>query len=94
MANARKFANIVSILSLAAVVMRVVAQQPATAASAREADAVCARCHEDLYDSYMKTVMANASGALAVLKRMIEFDPDSIEIRPRLSEAESCRKSP
>ena len=62
MANARKFASIVSILFLAAMVMRVAAQQPAAATSAREADAVCARCHQHLYDSYMKTVMANASG--------------------------------
>jgi hypothetical protein len=29
-----------------------------------------------------------------VLKRMIEFDPDSIEIRRRLSEVESCKKPP
>jgi len=62
MANAKKFASIVSILFLAAIVMRVAAQQPATTTSAREADAVCARCHQHLYDSYMETVMANASG--------------------------------
>ncbi len=62
MANARKLARIVSILFLAAIVLRVAAQQPATTTSAREADAVCARCHQQLYDHYMKTVMANASG--------------------------------
>jgi len=32
--------------------------------------------------------------ALAVLNRMIEFDPDSIEIRRRLSEVERCSKLP
>jgi len=62
MANVRKFASVVSILFLAVIVMRVAAQQPATTTSAREADAVCARCHQHLYDSYMETVMANASG--------------------------------
>jgi len=141
MANARKFASIVSILFLASIVMRVAAQQPARATSAREADAVCARCHQHLYDSYMNTVMANASGPALEFatpatfrhqpsaveyrvsvenekiwlyydrpgefeigglhgRRLLEyyigseFDPDSIEIRRRLSEVESCKKPP
>jgi tetratricopeptide (TPR) repeat protein len=38
--------------------------------------------------------LGRRSQALAVLKRMIEFDPDSIEIRRRLSEVESCKKPP
>ncbi len=28
----------------------------------RETDAVCARCHQKIYDDYLQTPMANASG--------------------------------
>jgi tetratricopeptide (TPR) repeat protein len=38
--------------------------------------------------------LGRRSQALAVLNRMIEFDPDSIEIRRRLSEVDSCSKQP
>ena len=62
MADARKIASVVSLLFLAAIVVPVAREQPATATSVREADAPCARCHQRLYDGYMKTVMANASG--------------------------------
>ena len=77
MANVRKFASIGSILFLAAIVTRVAAQRPVTATSAREADAVCARCHQHVYDTYMNTVMANASG------RALEFAaPAAFRHRP------------
>jgi tetratricopeptide repeat protein/cytochrome c554/c'-like protein len=62
MADARKFASVVFLLFLAAIVMPVAPPQPPAATSARDADALCARCHQRIYDSYMKTVMANASG--------------------------------
>ena len=40
------------------------AQQPAqrSVTCVREADAVCAKCHEQEYRSYLTTSMANASG--------------------------------
>lgn len=37
----------------------------AQATSVRVADAPCARCHEKIYQSYLETPMANASGAAA-----------------------------
>ncbi|MBX6359314.1 MAG: hypothetical protein IRZ03_04460 [Acidobacterium ailaaui] len=33
-----------------------------TATPVREADAVCARCHRDIFNAYLQTPMANASG--------------------------------
>ncbi len=36
--------------------------EPPRATPVREADASCASCHREIYDSYMKTPMANASG--------------------------------
>lgn len=37
----------------------------ATATSARAADAACAKCHRSIYDNYLHTPMANASGPAA-----------------------------
>jgi hypothetical protein len=37
--------------------------QAASATPVRQADAACARCHRQIFDSYLKTPMANASGA-------------------------------
>lgn len=42
--------------------------------SVRQADAVCARCHEKIYQSYLKTSMAKASGLVS--KR---FDPGAFD---------------
>ena len=36
--------------------------EPDTATPVREADAVCAKCHEDIFRAYLGTHMANASG--------------------------------
>ena len=36
--------------------------QPSAVTSVRAADAACARCHENIYRSYLQTPMANASG--------------------------------
>lgn len=38
------------------------AQQPATATPVRVADASCAKCHRDIFEKYLTTPMANASG--------------------------------
>ena len=47
----------------------VVAQQEASPAltSVAEADSSCAKCHETIYRRYLKTPMANASGAYTAL---------------------------
>src|SRR6476660_6757395 len=83
MANFRKSAGIVSILFLAAIGTRVSSQQLAKATSAREADAVCAPCHQQLYDSYMNTVMANASGPAMEFATAATFrhQPSAVEYR-------------
>ncbi|MFC5862321.1 tetratricopeptide repeat protein [Acidicapsa dinghuensis] len=39
--------------------------EPPKATSVHEADAKCASCHREIYDSYLKTPMANASGSAA-----------------------------
>ena len=36
--------------------------QSHTAAPVRDADAICSRCHQDIFRSYLGTPMANASG--------------------------------
>jgi Flp pilus assembly protein TadD len=54
-----------AILLLLVCVLRAAAQQPASpprATPVRESDAVCANCHKQIYDQYMSTPMANASG--------------------------------
>ena len=61
-ANARKILAVLPILILMTDAISVGQEQPTAATSTREADAPCARCHQSVYDSYMKTVMANASG--------------------------------
>jgi Flp pilus assembly protein TadD len=38
------------------------AQQSATPSSVKTADAVCANCHREIFDKYLETPMANASG--------------------------------
>ena len=38
--------------------------------------------------------LGRRSQAQAVLNRMLEFDPDSLELRRRLSEVKSCRDEP
>lgn len=57
--------------------------QPPAATSAREADAPCARCHQRIYDSYMKTVMANASGPAVEYATPATFrhKPSAVEYR-------------
>ena len=83
MANVRKSASLVSLLFLAAIGTRVASQQPAKVTPAREADAVCARCHQHLYDSYMNTVMANASGPAMEFATAATFrhQPSAVEYR-------------
>jgi tetratricopeptide (TPR) repeat protein len=90
MADARKLVSVVSILFLIAIVKPVAAQQPATVTSAREADAACARCHQQLYDSYMKTVMANASGPAAeyVAPATFRHKPSAVEYRISVEKGE------
>jgi predicted CXXCH cytochrome family protein len=53
----RSFFALYLLLAIAAVTS---AQETAT--PVREADAVCARCHQDIYAKYLQTPMANASG--------------------------------
>src|SRR5882672_2751116 len=65
MTVARKFTFVSSLLIFAVAAMPVAGQERAEATSVREADAVCGGCHKAIYDSYMKTVMANASGPAA-----------------------------
>jgi hypothetical protein len=83
MAAARKFASVVFLLFLAAIVMPLAPSQPPTATSAREADAPCARCHQRIYHSYMKTVMANASGPAVEFATPATFrhKPSAVEYR-------------
>ena len=38
------------------------AQQPSTVSSVRTADAACARCHREIFEKYVTTPMASASG--------------------------------
>ncbi len=63
--------------------MSAAAQQPARVTSAQEADAPCARCHQQIYDSYMKTVMANASGRIAenAVTATFRHRPSGVEYR-------------
>ena len=91
MADARKLASAVSTLFLAAIVMPVAAQQPAKVTSARDADAACARCHQQIYDSYMKTVMANASGPAADYATPATFrhKPSGMEYRISVEKGEA-----
>jgi hypothetical protein len=83
MTDARKFASVVFLLFLAAIVMPLAPSRPPTATSAREADAPCARCHQGIYDSYMKTVMANASGPAVEFATPATFrhKPSAVEYR-------------
>lgn len=83
MANVRKFVSIVSILFLASIIMRVASQELPAATSARKADVVCARCHQSVYDSYMNTVMANASGPALEFATPATFrhQPSAVEYR-------------
>jgi len=83
MARTRRSFKVASILFLAAIATSAAAQQPARVTSAREADAPCARCHQQIYDSYMKTVMANASGPAAENAAPATFrhKPSGVEYR-------------
>src|SRR5216684_3608973 len=83
MAGARKLVSLAFVLLLEAMVMSAAAQQPVRVTSAREADATCARCHQRIYDSYMKTVMANASGSAAEKAAPATFrhKPSGVEYR-------------
>src|SRR6187402_2432249 len=65
MANPRTWALASCLLLLFALSpARAIAQKPAAARATpvREADAACARCHQQIFNSYLKTPMANASG--------------------------------
>ena len=53
------------------------AQQSATALPVRTADAVCANCHREIFEKYLNTPMANASG-LALDK----FQPGTLNHKP------------
>jgi tetratricopeptide (TPR) repeat protein len=83
MARTRRSFKVASILFLEAIAMSAAAQQPARVTSAREADATCARCHQQIYDSYMKTVMANASGPTAenAVTATFRHRPSGVEYR-------------
>src|SRR5260370_27637687 len=61
--------------------------------SAREADAACARCHQQIYDSYMKTVIANASGPAAENAAPATFrhKPSGVEHRISVANGEVWR---
>jgi tetratricopeptide (TPR) repeat protein len=54
-----------ALLSLLAIVVPVSAQEQSPVTPVRIADEVCAGCHQKIFDSYVKTVMANASGPAA-----------------------------
>ncbi len=48
--------------ALALPTLHCVAQPKATVTSVQQADAVCAKCHKDIFNKYVRTPMANASG--------------------------------
>lgn len=69
-----------------AAVLPAVAQQTAGVTSVKIADSVCAPCHRSIYDSYLKTVMANASAPAAESATAATFHhkPSSVEYRVSL----------
>src|SRR5882762_1361782 len=85
MTDARKFASAVTLLFLTAIVTPLSAQLPATATSAQKVDAPCARCHQRIYDDYMKTVMANASGPAVERATPATFRQKSSAVEYRVS---------
>jgi len=91
MADAIKLVRVASIVFLEAIAASAVAQHPARVTSAREADATCARCHQQIYDSYMKTVMANASGSAAEIAVPATFrhKPSGVEYRISVENGEA-----
>jgi Tfp pilus assembly protein PilF len=74
--SVRNFGRVIFAFSIAAVILGTVCVladlsvraattskgQPATAGLSSNPDAVCARCHEDIYQSYERTPMAKGSG--------------------------------
>jgi len=57
--------NLILVLVSATLTTQALAQNPSPAPMAtpvREADAVCANCHNEIYRKYLDTPMANASG--------------------------------
>lgn len=56
------FLAMLGLTLLAGSVVRGQKTQLATATPVRVADAVCAKCHQQIFDSYLATPMANASG--------------------------------
>jgi len=85
MTSAGKFASTVTLLVLVTVAARLHGQQLATATSAQKIDAPCARCHQRIYDDYMKTVMANASGLAAEHAVPATFHQKSSAVNYRVS---------
>jgi hypothetical protein len=62
----RQFARVLLVVFLApAMLLEHAAAQGLTASPVRQADAVCASCHQDIFQKYLNTPMANASGLAA-----------------------------
>lgn len=61
-------------------------EQAKTATPVRQADAACAQCHRAIYDSYVRTPMANSGGPAAARLRPGSYDHTSAHVSYTLKE--------